>query len=63
MQKIYYLVNLLDLLTIKVINRVLDQIRKAIGFKRSKEDLFKEFNINSSIAFIKTKKGFHTFSI
>ncbi len=46
-----------------MISRVLGQIREAIGFKRPKEDLFKEFNINSSIAFIKTKKGFRTFSI
>ncbi len=46
-----------------MIGRVLGQIRKAIGFERLKEDLFKEFDINSSIAFIKIKKGFRTFSI
>ncbi len=59
----YYPVNLLDLLAVKVIGRVLGQIREAIEFERPKEDLFKEFDIDSSVAFMKTKKGFRTFSI
>ncbi len=59
----YYPVDLLNLLTVKVIGRILGQVRKAIGFKRPKEDLFEEFDVDSSVAFIKTKKGFCTFSM
>ncbi len=59
----HYPVNLLNLLTVKVIGGILGQVREAIGFKRPKEDLFEEFDIDSSVAFMKTKKGFRTFSI
>ncbi len=46
-----------------MIGGVLGQMREAIGFEHLKEDLFEEFDIDSSVAFMKTKKGFRTFSM